>query len=164
MDVHTVDAEHRDDHVLLRPRGEVDLLTVRLLNDALRVVLDRPGASVVLDLSETGYVGCCAVRPLMIARRALETTGRRFVLTGAGRLVRQLLLLTDLRDLLTDRQDRPSSLPPSGRSPADGRAVGSGSTSVSAGRRGARRPGVDGDAQDPELRMVHSAGGGYQGL
>ncbi len=123
VDVLTVAAEHRDDHVLLRPRGEVDLLTVRLLDDALRVVLDRPGASVVLDLSETTYLGCCAVRPLVIARRALETTGRRFVVTGAGRLVRRLLLLTELRDLLTDHQDQPSSSSPSGRNPG-GRSGG----------------------------------------
>ncbi len=127
VDVLTMDAEHRDDHVLLRPRGEVDLLTVRLLDDALRVVLDRPGASVVLDLSETTYLGCCAVRPLIIARRALETTGRRFVLTGASRLVRRLLLLAELHDLLTDHQGRPSSSPPLGRRPAAGRAVASGS-------------------------------------
>jgi anti-anti-sigma factor len=164
VDVLTVNAEHRDDHVLLRPRGEIDLLTVRLLDDALHVVLDRARASVVLDLAETTYLGCCAVRPLIIARRALETTGRRFVLTGAGRLVRRLLLRTELHDLLTDHQGRPASSPPSGRSPAGGRAVGSGSTLVNAERRGGRRPGANGDAQEPKLRRVHGTGRGYQGL
>jgi anti-anti-sigma factor len=61
----------------------------------------------VLDLAETAFLGCCAVRPLISARRALETTGRRFVLIRAGRLVRRLLLLTELHDLLTDQQSRP---------------------------------------------------------
>ncbi len=122
VDVLAVDAEHPEDHVLLRPCGEVDLLTVRLLDDALHVVLDRARASVVLDLAETTYLGCCAVRPLISARRALETTGRRFVLTGAGPLVRRLLLLTELHDLLTDHQGRPSSPPPSGRNPVGGRS------------------------------------------
>ncbi len=114
VDVVMRDAELRDGHVLLRPRGEVDLLTVHLLDDALHLALDRARALVVLDLTETTYLGCCAVRPLMVARGALETTGRRLVLTGADRLVRRLLLLAGLHDLLTDHQGRPSASLPSG--------------------------------------------------
>jgi len=115
-------ADNRGDHILIWARGTVDLLTVRLLDDALHEALRENHASVLLDLAETTYLACCAVRPLAKARRTLEATGRRLVLTGAEGPVLRLLLHSELHDVLTDHE-MPATAVANAPRPAAGQAV-----------------------------------------
>jgi anti-anti-sigma factor len=105
-----VRVEHRDGLVVITPVGEVDLLTVPVLTDALAdAVADavaEKGTSVVLDLSCTDFFACCAVKVVAAAQAALDASGGSLALTGARGPVRWLLAHCDARGLLT----RPAAL------------------------------------------------------
>jgi anti-anti-sigma factor len=95
-----VRVERRDGLVVLSPIGEVDLLTVPVLADALADEVDGEGVSVVLDLSCTDFLACCAVKVLAAAQAALSASGGSLELTGATAPVRRLLAHCEARGLL----------------------------------------------------------------
>jgi anti-anti-sigma regulatory factor len=72
-----------------------------VFTDALRRLGAEVDETAVVDLAGTGFVACCAVRPLAALRVRLETTRRRLVLTHARPVVRRVLLACDLREVLT---------------------------------------------------------------
>jgi anti-anti-sigma factor len=102
-DIHeglTVEMEHCGPTTVLRTSGTVDLATLDLFMDALRRLGAEVDETAVVDLAGTGFVACCAVRPLAALRVRLETTRRRLVLTHARPVVRRVLLACDLREVL----------------------------------------------------------------
>jgi anti-anti-sigma factor len=104
-DIHeglTVEMECRGHITVLRLFGTVDLATLDLFVDALRRLVAEVDDTAVLDLAGTGFVACCAVRPLAALRAGLETTGRSLVLADARPTVRRVLLACDLREVLVD--------------------------------------------------------------
>lgn len=101
-----VRVERRDGLVVLSPVGEVDLLTVPVLADALADAVVEDGVSVVLDLSCTDFLAGCAVKVLQAAQAALSASGGSLELRGARTPVRRLLAHCEARGLLT----RPAAL------------------------------------------------------
>ncbi len=101
-----VRVERRDGLVVITPIGEVDLLTVPVLADALADAVVEDGASVVLDLSGTDFLACCAVKVVEAAQAALGASGGSLTVTGARGPVRTLLGHCEARGLLT----RPAAL------------------------------------------------------
>jgi anti-anti-sigma factor len=101
-----VRVECRDGLVVITPVGEVDLLTMSVLADALADAVTGNGVSVVLDLSCTDFLACCAVKVVAAAQAALNAAGGSLILTGARGSVRTLLAHCDARGLLT----RPAAL------------------------------------------------------
>ena len=79
--------------VVVTPRGEVDLLTVSQLEDALRTASRMPRRPVVVDLTGTEFLACCGIGALAVVRTTLAATGRTLVVTGAQGQVRRLLQL-----------------------------------------------------------------------
>jgi anti-anti-sigma factor len=98
----TVEMERCGRTTVLRTSGTVDLATLDLFMDALRRLGAEVDETAVVDLAGTGFVACCAVRPLAALRVRLETTRRRLVLTHARPVVRRVLLACDLREVLAD--------------------------------------------------------------
>ena len=96
-----VRVERSDGVVVITPVGEVDLLTVPVLTDALAGAVVKKGVSVVLDLSCTDFFACCAVKVVAAAQAALSASGGSLELTGARGSVRRLLAHCDARGLLT---------------------------------------------------------------
>ena len=83
----------RDGAVVVTPRGEIDLLTVSQLEDALtRATWVRP-KTVVVDLRETEFLACCGIGALAAVRTTLAASGRTLVVTGAHGQVLRLLEL-----------------------------------------------------------------------
>jgi anti-anti-sigma factor len=57
--------------VVVTPPGEVDLLTMSQLEDALRTPTRVPRRPVVVDLTETGFLACCGIGALASVRTTL---------------------------------------------------------------------------------------------
>jgi anti-anti-sigma factor len=115
-DIHeglTVEMECRGHITVLRLFGTVDLATLDLFVDALRRLVAEVDDTAVVDLAGTGFVACCAARPLAALRAGLETTGRSLVLADACPTVRRVLLACDLREVLVDEAcaSEPGPLP-----------------------------------------------------
>jgi len=90
LDVHVT---WRRGAVVITPHGEIDLLTVSRLEDALRTATGVRRKPVVVDLTETEFLACCGVGALAGLRTTLAATGRTLVVTGARGQVRRLLEL-----------------------------------------------------------------------
>jgi anti-sigma B factor antagonist len=101
-----VRTERRAGAVVITPVGEIDLLTMPVLADALADAVVEKGPSVVLDLSRTDFLACCAVKVVAAALAALTASGGSLTLTGARGSVRLLLTRCEARGLLT----RPAAL------------------------------------------------------
>jgi anti-sigma B factor antagonist len=91
----------REGLVVISPVGEIDLLTMPVLADALSEAVLEGAVPVVLDLSGTNFLACCAVKVVVAAQMALGATGGSLTLTGARGPVRTLLAHCDARGLLT---------------------------------------------------------------
>ena len=90
LEVHVT---RRGGTVVVTPCGEVDLLTVSQLEDALRTATRVPRTPVIVDLTRTDFLACCGVGALAVVRTTLAATGRTLVVTGAQGQVRRLLQL-----------------------------------------------------------------------
>ena len=79
----TVAVERRDDAVVLRVAGELDMLTTAKLEDSITRELAAYPSVLVLDLSEVGFLASRAMAAIVTAHReAGERTGLRIVATG----------------------------------------------------------------------------------
>lgn len=91
----TIDVDDRGDTVVLRARGEVDLLTVSDLRAALDRWLVAGVGTIALDLRGVSFVDCAGVGLLADARR--RAAGRGVVLRiDPGRAVARVAALLDL--------------------------------------------------------------------
>lgn len=88
--------------VCLAPRGEIDLASRGVLNDAIMTALSaepRPAAMVV-DLEGVGFCDCSGVRVLLRGRAAARDAGIAFQVVNAhGVVLRVLRLLGVDREL-----------------------------------------------------------------
>ncbi|GAA5055241.1 hypothetical protein GCM10023259_036930 [Thermocatellispora tengchongensis] len=74
--------------------GELDMLTVPLLEAALRDLPESGVRRVVLDVTDLGFCDAAGVHLLQRAHRGLAAAGGGLGLAGAGRILRHLLTLT----------------------------------------------------------------------
>ncbi|HXV91660.1 MAG TPA: STAS domain-containing protein [Pseudonocardia sp.] len=92
---------HGEAVVLLRPAGDVDLLTTPSLRRRMRAGVRRH-RHVVVDLSAVEYLASVAIQALVEAQQLAERGGSALYLTGAGhRRVARPLALTGLDPVLS---------------------------------------------------------------
>jgi len=91
----------RDGFVRLFVRGELDLATVPVLEDALAPV-ERWSGRVVVDLSDLSFMDASGLRALGCAGRRASEKGRRFAVTRCRPMVRRLFELTGMADMLDE--------------------------------------------------------------
>jgi anti-sigma B factor antagonist len=89
--------EREPDAVVVGVTGELDMLTARMLGDALRPVLNRAGRTVVIDLSGVGFLGSAGLSELVAAQHTATRNGTAMRLAGGdGPAVRRPLEVTGL--------------------------------------------------------------------
>lgn len=100
----TVTHPHRDG-ALVTLGGEVDLAALDRLDAALAAAAGC--ADVVIDASGVDFVDCCALRPLVVAARAVHAGGGRLRLHDPSPAVVSLIAWCGLQDQLRV-SDRPA--------------------------------------------------------
>jgi anti-sigma B factor antagonist len=94
-----IDVDDRGGVVVVRARGEVDMLTVTDLRAALAAQLAAGTATVVLDLRGVSFVDCTGIGMLAEARRRAGRRGIRLRIVP-GRAVTRVAALLDLSVVL----------------------------------------------------------------
>lgn len=85
------------DEALVVVRGDLDLFSVCVLEDALAEV--PPVAWVVIDLQDVAFIDYAVLRRIEYAARALAVDGRSLRLDNASGMVRRLIDIMRLDDL-----------------------------------------------------------------
>jgi anti-anti-sigma factor len=90
--------------------GDFDMSVAAELTDALVDAARTPGVDhVVVDLRETEFLDSHGVAGLLAGFEAAAAAGRRFGVTNAQGMVRQVLEITGLAEVLADeRQPGPA--------------------------------------------------------
>lgn len=79
-----VSVEHRVGALAVLPRGEVDLATAPVFEEAMQQAVRVPRVPVVVDLSGLDFLACRGLGLLATARHALWAAGRALTVTGAS--------------------------------------------------------------------------------
>ena len=89
-------SSHRDGgDVTLAARGVIDLATAKQLEGSIAAAIaDDAARSVVVDLTEVTFLDSVGISALLKGRRWADEHGRRYRVTGAAGLVRDVLDLT----------------------------------------------------------------------
>jgi anti-anti-sigma factor len=106
----TIDVDDRDDSVVLRASGEVDLLTAELLRTALDTWLHLGVHTVVADLRAVAFVDCAGMGALVESRRLAHRRGVALEIVP-GRAVARLAALLDLTEALGLSDGEPGRRP-----------------------------------------------------
>jgi anti-anti-sigma factor len=81
--------------------GDFDMAVETALADALVAAVRQPGVhTVVADLHGTTFLDSHGIAGLVAGWEAATSSGRRFTVTGAAGLVRQVLDITGLAEVL----------------------------------------------------------------
>jgi anti-sigma B factor antagonist len=86
--------------VLVRIRGEVDLMAAPQLRTALLDATQRDAAQIDLDLDEVTFIDSTGISVILQAWQRLNEQGRRLVLIAASRPVTRVLETAGLAELL----------------------------------------------------------------
>ena len=84
---------------VVRLYGELDLVYADDVHDAL---VACPGHDVVADLANLEFIDSTGLSALLVARRVLESNGRRLELRGAAGATRRAFEAVGLEDVLDD--------------------------------------------------------------
>ena len=84
----------------IRLTGELDIWTLPRLQTALDDARRDGHRCIELDVSALSFLCASALTVLVVAHAELVDSGGRLVLLNPGRLVRRILVLTDLDDVL----------------------------------------------------------------
>jgi anti-anti-sigma factor len=95
-----IDVEHRDGVVVVKPIGELDMVSAPQLRDILRE-LRQQKASVVIDLSELTFLDSTGLRLIWDADAAAREDGLDLTLTPGNPDVMRVFELTGLNRRLT---------------------------------------------------------------
>lgn len=101
---------------IVRPVGELDLSTVRLLEEALLDELGRGARHLVLDLRRLEFCDAAGLQALLRVRRRALASGARLLLERPTRTVRRVLEITRLDWLIADSNPG-ERVPPLGLAP-----------------------------------------------
>jgi anti-sigma B factor antagonist len=94
-----VTATERDDLATVAVMGELDCDTAPRLNQVLASLADRDRV-ILVDLSQTEFMDCAGIAPLVAAYRLQREVGGDLVLDSPGRAVFRVIELTQLDKLI----------------------------------------------------------------
>jgi anti-sigma B factor antagonist len=101
---------HADGVAVVAVQGAVDLYTARELRDLLDDTLRRSRGRLVLDLSETTFVGSSGLAALIAAHRRARRDGGRLVVVNRDSEIARLLEVSGLDSLLSIAPDRAAGI------------------------------------------------------
>jgi anti-sigma B factor antagonist len=103
-----IESESKDNHAIIRVRGEIDLSNVEELRVNIRRALGR-AKSVAIDLSAVEYLDSQGLHMLVDLTRALDREGIELsVFAPADSLVGQLFEITSMDTVLRLLPDAPN--------------------------------------------------------
>ncbi|NGY60369.1 STAS domain-containing protein [Lentzea sp. NEAU-D13] len=91
-------------------RGEIDMGTEQLIQDAVGAELAERPALLVLDLTEVGYMGSVGLNLLVCNHVRARDQGTRLAVVASGGFVRRALVLSGVDNLLELHHDLESAL------------------------------------------------------
>ena len=86
-------------HALVELAGEIDLAVVPDLVTEFEFATSQLSPFVLVDLNRVDFIDSSGLGALVMARRKARELGGDVVLVGAGEQVREVLALTNLREL-----------------------------------------------------------------
>ncbi len=89
-------AEEKDETLVVRFRGELDLAVVDECAAGLEEPLNGPEQDIVLDLGELTFADSTGLRFLIDTKRRVESHGKRLVLSGVSEPMLKLFDVTGL--------------------------------------------------------------------
>ena len=98
-----VSAHTRRDVAVLELKGELDIAVIDLLADAIAEQMSNGHDHLVLDVADLRYVDSTGISVFVRSSTRLYERGGWLRLENVGPEVRQVLTLTGVYDLLTDR-------------------------------------------------------------
>ena len=75
----------------VRLRGEIDIVTLPTLEDALRAMMGRGSGDVVVDMADVEFIGVAGLESLCSHARELRRRGHRLVLSSPSSLTRRVI-------------------------------------------------------------------------
>ena len=93
-----------DDGVIVTVRGEVDVCTEGLLQQALLRMMREHGVRLLLDVSGVSFMDCAGVRMLLATQRRAHLLGGFLRLIAVSRTVRRVIELTGAHEALAVEQ------------------------------------------------------------
>ena len=96
------------DATVISVRGEIDIATCERLRDAIEPHL-APQQTIILDLSEVGFMDSSSLTVLLQARGTLTADGGSLFLRNPSVAAHRLLTLAGLEDLLQADADQHAS-------------------------------------------------------
>jgi anti-sigma B factor antagonist len=97
-----VDVEGVPPELRLVARGELDLHTAPVLQDALRAAATPGTERIVVDCQGVEFVDSAGLRALLVARNELAASGVRVVLAEPSPALERVLEMTNLRASLSE--------------------------------------------------------------
>lgn len=86
----------------LRLRGEIDIVTVPVLDESLSALVDGAGTSdVVVDLANVDFMGVAGLEALCNQARRMNQRGQRLVVSSPSTLTRRVIDILGVGDLLS---------------------------------------------------------------
>jgi anti-anti-sigma factor len=93
--------ERHGDSITVVPEGDISLETVDVLREVLRSIVDsQPGAHIVVDMSEVGFLDSSGIGVLVAAQRAAVARGATLTLSEPTPTVRMVLEISHLDTIL----------------------------------------------------------------
>jgi anti-anti-sigma factor len=106
-----VDAKGKDDRVVLRLNGELDLASSAILEHALEDAEIAAAPLLVLDLDELKFVDSTGLRVILLAQEKSRARGQEFAITPGSPQVQRLLSITSVAEhmlVLASADDAPA--------------------------------------------------------
>lgn len=85
-----LEQEHRDDILVLRPRGRLDSSSSPELERLLTEQLDAGSQRLVLDFSDLEYISSAGLRVVLLAGKKLRASKGKMVLVSLQDMVREV--------------------------------------------------------------------------
>ena len=105
-----LDVERKDDVVVVRVGGEVDMLTTPMLGSCLSEQLQSDPGMLVVDMRRVGFLGSSGLAALVTAREEAGTRDVTLRLVSAGHAVLRPLTATGLAELFDIYPDLETAL------------------------------------------------------
>lgn len=108
-----------DSHSIIEVRGEVDVHSAPRLRDRLVEVVDGGSRSVIVDLTELGFIDSTGLGALVAGRNHAEENGASLQLVCNTERLLKLFRITGLHEVFTIRESVSQALASSGSLPSN---------------------------------------------
>ncbi|MGF1503536.1 MAG: STAS domain-containing protein [Chloroflexi bacterium] len=96
----TIDVEERGDGILIITiQGDLDSMGTRTVESSFSAAVPDRGSTVVIDLSNVGFISSAGMAMLLVKGKALRQGGGSMSLAGASRRVYEVLALAGFHEL-----------------------------------------------------------------